>query len=116
MAKEQTDINEFEVIRFRCTAPKNGRFGVNGYLRSRVFIGQETEIPRWHPVRDPEKQVQLVDEKGNLRWRENKTPTWGEFICYDDRTPRRPSQTPQKVGGTTKNKPTMRASDMPVGN
>lgn len=122
MAKEQadaTDINEFEVIVFRCVNPRNGRFGYNGYLKARVTPGEVTEIPRWHPVRDPEKQTQLVDEQGRLRWRENKVPFWGELIGYEDRTPRRPQRVETPVGGgvkTSKTPPKMqRASDTPVG-
>jgi hypothetical protein len=118
MAKgeQAQDINEFEVIVFRCVAPKNGRFGYNGYLRTRVPVGAETEIPRWHPIRDPERQVQLVDEHGTLRWRENKVPHWGELIGYEDRTPRRPSQQAAPAGGkTSKTQPKMRAADTPVG-
>ena len=117
MAKEQQSVNELEVMVVQCARPKNQRFAFNGYLNARVYVGQETEIPRWHPVRDPETQDQLKDADGNLRWRENKVPRWAEFVRYEDRTPKgRPSVADApSPKGVSKTMPKMRAADAPVG-
>lgn len=117
MAQAQQAVNEFEVMVVKCIRPKNGRFAFNGYLNSRVYLGQETEIPRWHPIRDPETQEQMRDADGNLRWRENKKPKWAEFVAYEDRTPKaRPSVVEAPMPkGVSKTPPKMRAADTPVG-
>jgi hypothetical protein len=114
---KQSEVNEFEVIRFRVDHPKNGRFFWNGYLLMRVAPGEETEIPRFHPMRDldAEPQVQMTDSEGNLLYRENRVPRGCTFIEYADNTPRRPVSAKPEAGGTSKTKPKMRAADVPVG-
>jgi hypothetical protein len=111
---KQSEINEFEVIRFRVDNPKNGRFLWNGYLLTRVAPGEETEIPRWHPMRniEAEPQVPLTDTDGNELFRENRVPRGCTFLEYADNTPRRGGLVKDTAG---KPKPKMRAADVPVG-
>lgn len=112
---KESSINEYEVIVFRVLQPANGRWFPNGYLRGRVYPGQTTEIPRWHPVRDKWSQEQVTDEDGERLYRENKVPKGCELLGYEDRMPRRRND-PAPVGTkTTATKPTKRAADVPVG-
>lgn len=78
-----------EMLRLRVVSPTKSIFDgngdligghiFNGYIGKRVYLNEITDIPKFRPYRDDEGR-HLMNEKGELLYRENVVPKWADLI------------------------------------